>query len=104
MAYKPKSKSEVTPEVIKSWKSEYGKVMKYEAEGKVAYFREPDIKTLDASAAMATTNPIRSNEIMAKACFLGGDEDIITEQKYFLGFMDHLKKLINKVEGEFSEL
>lgn len=105
MANKAKIITDVTPEVIKAWKQEYGTILKYKTvDEKVGYFREPDISTLDASAAMAATNPIRSNEIIAKYCFIGGDESIITEKKYLLGLMDKLKKLINKVEGEFLEL
>lgn len=95
----------VTPEVIKAWKTEHGAIYSFKTtDNKIAYFREPDLVTLDAAGSMAATNPLRSNEVIAKYCFLGGDEEIITEKKYLLGLYDHLKKLINKVEGEFSEL
>lgn len=96
--------AEVTSETIQQWKNQYGRIVKYTAEEKVAYFKEPDLTVMDASAAIGATNPIKSNLLIAKACFLGGDEVIITDQKYFLGLSNHLRSLITKVEGELSEL
>jgi hypothetical protein len=105
MSNKTKAITNVTSEVIKNWKEQYDKVLKYETkDGRVAYFKEPDISTLDASAALAQTNPVKSNVVIAKDCFIGGDESVINDKKCLLGLMDKLKSLIVKVEGEFSEL
>lgn len=96
--------AEITKEVIDGWKNQYEKVVKYATEdGKVAYFRNPDLKTADAAAAIASTSPIKSM-IIAKNCFLGGDEEVITDEKYIFGLGNHLRALIVKVEGELSEL
>lgn len=102
--HKPKT-SEINQDVIDKWKSEHGKIMKWSTEdGKVAYFKSPDIAALDASASLGSTNPIKSNNMLAKACFLGGDEEVVTETKYITGINKHLAQLIEKVEGEFSQL
>ncbi|HYH16112.1 MAG TPA: hypothetical protein VD794_12875 [Flavisolibacter sp.] len=104
MTTKPKA-SEVNQSVIEGWKSQYDQVMKYVAgDGKVAYFKNPDMASLDAASAIANTNPIKSNLILAKACFIGGDEEIISQDKYILGLSNHLKSMIVKIEGELSTL
>ena len=97
--------AEVTADIISSWKSQYGKVVRYKADdGKTAYFKSPDIATMDAAAALAKTNPVKSNVLVAKACFIGGDEEVVTEDKYIFGLGNHLQALIQRVEGELSEL
>lgn len=105
MTGKEKHIEKPTAADIKLWKDKYGSILKYQStDGKVAYFREPDISTLDASAAIASTSPVKSNQVILKACFIGGDEAVITERKYLMGLMPHMQRLVSKVEGEFSEL
>jgi hypothetical protein len=96
---------EVTSDVIEGWKREFDKVVKFTTEdGKVGFFRNPDLQAVDASASIAATNPVKSNQLLAKACFLGGDEEITTESKYILGLGRHLQSLVVRVEGELSTL
>ncbi len=96
---------EVTPEVIAKWKEEFEAVFCYKtADGKVAYFRSPERKEIEAANSVGSSKPIESNAILAKAVFLGGDEEILTVNKYFFGFSEHLKTVIKKVEGELTEL
>lgn len=105
MSTKKPSATEVTPDLIEQWKKQFSKVVKYSTEdGKVAYFKNPDLTTIDAAASMVQSNPIKSNILIARNCFLGGDEEIITEEKYIFGLGNHLRELVVKVEGELSEL
>jgi hypothetical protein len=105
MEKKYSTAAEITDEIISKWKSEHAKVVRYKTEdGKTAYFKNPDLTTVDAASALANSNPMKSNLLLAKACFLGGDQEIITEDKYLFGLGNHLKALIVKVEGELSEL
>ncbi|MDI3319130.1 hypothetical protein [Pinibacter soli] len=97
--------AEVTEDVIKQWKAQYGKVFQFKAEdGKTAYFKQPDRKAVDASFAIAKTSPVRSDEIIAKNSFIGGDEEVITEDKYFYSLSRYLGQLIEVVVGELAEL
>jgi len=97
--------SEITDEIIAGWKST-NTVFKWKAtDGKVGYFKNPGIAEIEASSALATTGkPIQSNKVLAKACFLGGDECIIEEEKYLFGLGKKLQQLIVSVEGELEEL
>jgi len=96
---------EITPEVIAAWKNEFESIFCYKtSDGKKAYFRSPERKEIEAANSVGSNRPIESNAILAKAVFLGGDEDILTVNKYFFGFSEHLKTIIKKVEGELTEL
>ncbi len=96
--------TEVTPEVIKGWKEKYSGVFIYKAkDGKIAYFRSPERSEIEAANSLSA-KPLQSNAVLAKATFLGGDEDIINIDKYFFGLGNHLAGIIKKVEGELTEL
>ena len=98
--------TEVNEAIIAAWKEQYGKVTKYTTEdGKVVYFRSPNRKEVAAAQAAANeSDGVTSNEVLAKAISLGGDVEILTQDKYLFGLGEHLKKVIEKVEGELVEL
>jgi hypothetical protein len=96
---------DVTPALITQWKQEHGKVFEYKStDGKVGYFKMPDRQLMDASSAMANAHPVFSNEMLAKGCFLAGDEELISKNEYFFGLSQWLKKLLSIKEGELKEL
>lgn len=98
------TKDEVTQAVIDKWKEQYSGVYMYASEdGKKAYFRTPTRQEIEAAGSVAN-KPMESNTILAKATFLAGDEEVITEDKYFFGLQEHLKGIIKKVSGELTEL
>jgi hypothetical protein len=98
--------AQVTPEVIKEWKEKHGKVTKYATvDGKIVYFRSPSRAEVAATqAANQDSDGITSNEVLAKATALGGDLEILTQDKYLMGLGKHLKKIFETVEGEATEL
>lgn len=98
--------AEVTDAIIKKWKETYGTVFEYSAtdnSGIKAFFRSPDNADID-NASSVGNQPMKSNLILAKACFLGGDEEVFTEKKYWNGLNRKLTLLIQQVEGEMTEL
>ena len=102
---KPTS-AEVTADMIEQWKSKHGKLTKYTTtDGKVVYFRSPDRAEISATAALAKDKDgIASNQFLANTCALGGDVEIITQEKYLYGLGKHLERIVDKVEGELEEL
>ena len=99
------SKENIDEAQIAKWKDAFSGVYKYaSSDGKVAYFRTPERSEIEAANSVAATKPLESNAILAKATFLGGDEEIITVDKYFFGLSGHLKNIIKRVEGELTEL
>jgi len=97
--------SEVTPEMIAGWKKEHGFVFKYQSADGVysAFFRSPSRNEIEAAQTLAA-KPLQSNEMLAKASFLAGDEDLILKDQYFYGLGEKLKGIVKKVEGELTEL
>jgi len=98
--------AEVTETMIQEWKNRYGKLTCYKTnDGKIGYFMSPSRKEAEASSVLAQDKkPVQSNEMLAKVCFLGGDEELISEDRYFYGLSKHLQKLVETVEGELEEL
>ncbi|MEN9458946.1 MAG: hypothetical protein RL135_1540 [Bacteroidota bacterium] len=93
----------VTPEMIESWKQQYGGVFRYTTEdGKIAYFKTPDRKIL----GMSTSAPdvVAGNEIVARNCFLAGDECVINEDQYFFGLQNQLSTFLKQTTGKSEEL
>lgn len=95
--------ADVTPAMIAEWKAKHGSIFKYEVDDKVAYFKSPDRKIIGAS----TTAPdnIAGNEMIARNCFLAGDEIILTDDEYFFGFSKELlPKMVKSKVGKSTEL
>lgn len=103
MAKKVLKSDDVTTEDVRKWKAQFGSVFKYETEdGKVAYFRTPDRKILGLSTSAPDT--VAGNEMVAKNCFLAGDDAIITEDKYFFGLQKKMAQLVKVASGNLEEL
>jgi hypothetical protein len=98
-------KEDVKESHIADWKKQYTGVFVYNTKDgqKKAWFRNPTRAEMAASQAVVN-NGLDSNEVLAKACFLAGDEEVCTEDKYLIGLSKHLEKVIVKVEGELIEL
>lgn len=89
---------------IEAWKKKYGEVYIYEVDGKKCYLRAADRKTISAAAVIGHGDMIKYNEVILKNCWLGGDEEIQTEDKYFLGVSQVLAELIDIKEGKLKKL
>lgn len=98
--------ADITPELIKEWKGKYDAVFAYTAkDGKKAYFRNPEIPEIEASSAVANQgHPIKSNRVLAEACFLGGDEEVFSNKNHLMGLGKKLTALVVTIEGELEEL
>lgn len=101
---------EATPEKIAEWKEEVkkfgadAKVLEYEVEDKVCYVRTVDRNTYSAAAAKVSTSPAKFTEEIIKNCWLGGCEDIRTNDQYYFGLSDFLEEMIAKKKGSIKVL
>lgn len=87
--------AEVTSEVIEGWKKKYGDVFVIEADGKRAWLRRPDRKIIGAAAVLGGENPIKQKEVMLRNVWLGGDEELRDDDRYFLGLAGQLDALVD---------
>lgn len=85
---------EITKEQIQEWKKKHGDIFRLTVEGKVAYLRTPDRKTMSYASSFASSEPLKFNEILLENCWLGGDEEIKTNDILFLSASSKLAEII----------
>ena len=104
-----KTKTEIIQERfgarIDDWKRQYRDVFGYVSEdGKCCVLRTPDLTILDACRTMSRGSSIRFDMALLENCWLDGDPELKTEDKYRMGIFDWLGSIIKKTEGELVEL
>ena len=95
---------DVTKEQIKQWKAKYKEVFVLRVDDKVAYLRTPDRATLSYASTLATKDPMKFNEAILTNCWLGGDEEIKTDDTLFLSASSKLGELIQIKEATLEKL
>ncbi len=95
---------EATEAQIKEWKNKYGDVFEVLVEDKKCYLRKPDRKILGLATSVGQKNPMKFNEVILHNCWLAGDEEIKTDDDYFLGVGAKLETLIQIKEAEIKKL
>ncbi len=73
-------------------------------DGKKCYLKTPDRKTLKFAATIAQSNPLEYAEVILNNCFVGGDEDIKTNNAYFLSATSKIEQLIEVKQSELKKL
>ena len=94
-----------TPEDIKGWKAKYKSVHKLTIEGKTAYLRNPDRRTLSlAMSKIAKSDVMGGSEAILENCWLGGDPEIKTDDDLFMAAVGKVGDLIQVKEAELEKL
>ena len=99
----PKS-GQATPERIEAWKGQHGEIFAIIVEDKIGYLRKVDRKTLSFASTIGTKDPMKFNEVILTNCWLGGDEELKTNDDYFLAVSGTLSQLIVVKEAELVKL
>ena len=94
----------VTKEQIQEWKNQYKDIFVISVEDKKVYLRTPDRKTLSYASTLATKDPLKFNEVILENCWLGGDEEIKTNDELFLAVSSKLPDLIQIKEATLEKL
>jgi len=94
----------ITKEQIQEWKKQYKDIFVISVEDKKVYLRTPDRKTLSYASTLATKDPLRFNEVILENCWLGGDEEIKTNDELFLAVSSKLPDLIQIKEATLEKL
>lgn len=84
----------ITQSQIDSWKKTHGEVFLVEVEDKVCYLKRPSRQALGAATVLSGGDSIKYNEVILNNCWLGGDEEIKSDDAYFLGVSQTLAELI----------
>lgn len=93
-------KGQASQEQLDEWKVKHGAFFGIKVDGHICYLRKPDRKQLSYISGIGTKDGIKSNEILMKSCWLGGSEDIQSDDALFLGACAHLSALIEVKQAE----
>jgi len=94
----------VTKEQIQEWKKKHGNVYEISVDGKKCYLKSPNRKTIGYASAAGKDDPMKFNEIVMRDCWLGGDEEIRTDDTLFLSVSGKLAEIIEVKEVELKKL
>jgi hypothetical protein len=94
----------MTQEQITIWKEKYGGVYELPVEDKTAYLREPKMKDFKrAFTAMQNDGDLAFGEEMLNSLFIGGDEEVKTNDDYFLPARKKLIKFFTFEDAEIEK-
>ena len=104
---KKMNKADLKPAIdekqINDWKAKYGGVYELPVEDKTAYLREPKMKDFKrAFTAMTNDGDLAFGEELINILFIGGDEEIKTNDDYFLPARKEMKDFFNFDEAEIQ--
>lgn len=95
----------VTQDTIDTWKKKHGEIFLISFEdGKEVYLKKPDRKVLSLAMSKMQSNPLGFAETILNQCFIGGDEEIKTNDNYFFGAAAQLEGLIETKQAELKKL
>ena len=93
-----------TQEQIQEWKDKYGGVYKLPVDDKVAYLREPKMQDFKrAFAVMQSDGDLAFGEELIKVLFIDGDEEIKTDDEYFLPARKKMVKFFTYEDAEIEK-
>lgn len=95
---------QATPEQIAEWKKKHGDVRAVIVDGHIGYLKKPDRRALSYASSVGTKDPVKFNELILANCWLGGSEDIKTDDALFFGASATLADLIEVKEAELVKL
>lgn len=94
----------VTQQQIDAWKKKHGDVYEITVEDKKAYIHKPTRKVLGLAMTMAQQDPLKMAETILVNCWLGGDEEVRTDDAMFMGVQMQLEQLIEIKAAEIKKL
>ncbi|MCU0644751.1 MAG: hypothetical protein MUC94_10875 [bacterium] len=94
---------QATPEQIAAWKKEFGTISCVIVDGHICYLKKPD-RNVISLASIVGKDPIRFNETLIENCFIGGSEEIKTDDDLFLSASSVLPGLIETKVAELKKL
>ena len=95
---------QATPEQIESWKKRHGEVFAYEVDDRIGYLRRPTRQVVSMASMAGQNDPYKFAEVILVNCWLGGDEALRSEDKYFMGLSQKLNEIVEIRVGEIKKL
>lgn len=94
---------QITQEKIDGWKAQHGDIYLIEVDGKQCVVRKPGRKDL-SFAMLLKDDPIKFNETLLNNLWVDGDEELKTNDDYFLAVSSQLGELLQIKEATLKKL
>ena len=86
---------QVSPAQIALWRKKHGKIWAIIVDGdKACYLRKPTRQEVSVALIVGQRNPIGSAESIINSCWLGGCEEIRTDDDLFLSVVEGMPSMI----------
>ena len=95
---------QLSAEEITALKEKHGDIFALKVDDKIGYLKKVDRKILSYASTAGTKDPMKFNEIILANCWIGGDEELKTNDDYFLGASAVISQLITIKEAELEKL
>lgn len=97
---------QATPEQIAEWKKKYPKgIAGFQTnDGKIAYFKKPERAELKMATDAVANGLSEYNESIIESCYIGGEESICTDEKYFASIGKFISELAEGEKGKLVKL
>lgn len=95
---------QATPEQIAEWKKKHLILFALKVGGHIGYIRKPTRPEISYAQTVAQTNPLKSNEVLLNAVWVGGSDEIKTNDELFFGVCNVLEGIVKVQEAELSNL
>ena len=89
---------------INEWKAKHGEVFLITVEDKEAYLRKPDRTVLAYAMQQGQKSPLKMSEVLMNQCWLGGDEEMKTDDDLFIAASTKLDALVQIKDASLKKL
>lgn len=96
--------TEINQAQIDAWKKQHKSVFGIEVEDKQGYVRVPTRQELGTAQAASKGNNMNYLSILLKKIWLGGDTEILTDDRLFLGVVQELDVVIETADAKVKKL
>lgn len=95
---------QATAKDIADWKKKYGDIFEIGTAEKVCYLKKPGRNELSMASVVAGEDPYKWNEVILENCWLGGDEEIKSNDDLFLAVSRQLQELVKVQQSYIKKL
>jgi hypothetical protein len=93
-----------TPEQIAKWKTQHGEVFVYTVDNLACYLKRPSRQVVELATAEGANRPFKFTEVILANCWLDGNDELRTADKYFMGLSGKVAELVEIKTGELKKL
>lgn len=92
----------ITKSQIAEWKKKHGELFEISVENKSCVLRKPNRQ--DLSYASIIKDPIKLSETLLNQLWVAGDEELRTDDNYFLAVVAKMETVLEIKEAEIKKL